>query len=177
MKLTDARKLADSLVEVLRSSCDRIEIAGSIRRERPECNDVDLVVVPRFHEVPVGMFETKQQSLVHRAIWQLDSDDIVRVHIAGPKLIRGEFPNRGGFTWDIYIASPETWATLLLIRTGSKEHNIMLCQRAQAIGKNLCADGAGVIDNEKLIQCETEADVFSALCLEYVEPKLREYRS
>jgi len=35
---------------------------------------------------------------------------------------------------DVYIATPDAWATLLLIRTGSKEHNIRMCMRARIMG-------------------------------------------
>jgi len=35
---------------------------------------------------------------------------------------------------DLYFATPETWGTLVLIRTGSAEHNIKLSMIAQKEG-------------------------------------------
>lgn len=47
MKLERATIIADKVVTALRPLCERIEIAGSVRRARPEVNDVDLVLLPR----------------------------------------------------------------------------------------------------------------------------------
>ena len=38
--------IADGLVERLYSTCLRIEIAGSLRRQRPMVGDIELVCVP-----------------------------------------------------------------------------------------------------------------------------------
>ena len=60
-------------------------------------------------------------------------------------MIRVELPElMSYFMLDIYVATPETWATLLLIRTGSRAHNIKLCARARAMGMRLHADGSGL---------------------------------
>jgi DNA polymerase/3'-5' exonuclease PolX len=75
---------------------------------------------------------------------------------------------------------------LLLIRTGSKEHNIKLCQQAKRRGMKLHADGSGLekmlagqgheIDNSTTsrIPCPTEQSIFEALGLVYAEPWERE---
>src|SRR5688572_28680494 len=47
LPLARARAIAEKVVDALRDHCLRIEIAGSIRRGRPECGDVDLVCVPK----------------------------------------------------------------------------------------------------------------------------------
>ena len=47
MPLVTARVLAERIVDELRPFCERIEIAGSIRRRRPLCGDVDLVALPK----------------------------------------------------------------------------------------------------------------------------------
>src|SRR5271170_871003 len=41
-----ARAVARKIVEELRPVCDRIEIAGSLRRGNPAVHDIDLVLVP-----------------------------------------------------------------------------------------------------------------------------------
>jgi DNA polymerase (family 10) len=102
------------------------------------------------------------------------------------KLIRVElqygFPV--GLMLDIYIATPETWATLLLIRTGSKEHNIRLCSLAKQKGMYLKADGQGLFKANnpnpikedpgwERIAGDTELSIFEALGLPYKRPEER----
>ena len=48
MTLAYARDLAEALVELLRPACQRIEIAGSIRRGKARPNDIEIVAVPRW---------------------------------------------------------------------------------------------------------------------------------
>jgi len=72
---------------------------------------------------------------------------------------------------DLYFATPETWGALVLIRTGSAEHNIRLSKRALRMGMKL--SHRGLIKNEKVI-ASTERKIFEALDLPYVEPEERE---
>ncbi len=46
MNLSDIEPIAQSLLEQLRSSCVRIEIAGSIRRRKADPRDIEIVVIP-----------------------------------------------------------------------------------------------------------------------------------
>ena len=47
MTLEFAQEMAEALVELLAPACERIEIAGSIRRKKPNPNDVEVVAAPR----------------------------------------------------------------------------------------------------------------------------------
>jgi DNA polymerase (family 10) len=76
---------------------------------------------------------------------------------------------------DLYLATPETWATLILIRTGSKAHNVRLAQRARELGFKLRASGDGIeVKNGQLISVSDEREVFSLLGLPYVPPEHRD---
>jgi DNA polymerase/3'-5' exonuclease PolX len=78
---------------------------------------------------------------------------------------------------DIYRARPETWGIILLVRTGSKEHNINLCCLAQSKGLKLSA-AEGVLKpfggHASVLARETEEAVFAALGLSYIRPEDRE---
>ena len=50
MPLAQAQGYAEKVLEWLGPFCERIEVAGSIRRRRPEVNDVDIVVIPKVTE-------------------------------------------------------------------------------------------------------------------------------
>jgi DNA polymerase/3'-5' exonuclease PolX len=153
---------------------------GSVRRQRPEVNDIDIVVIPR------GPGEQN---------WDEIAKALKHAHgmvqfKKGPKLMTfGHYNDAPGlvmrprdpeYTVDIYHATPETWGILILVRTGSKEHNVKLCNLALSKGLKLSAaegllkpvDTSGSLMAN--IACKTEEEIFAALGLPYVEPKDRE---
>jgi DNA polymerase (family 10) len=81
----------------------------------------------------------------------------------------------GQYPVDIYFADENTWATLLLIRTGSAANNIRLCSKAKNMGWHLHADGAGLFNQfGKRMAGDTEASIYEALGLPYQTPAERE---
>ncbi len=151
MSLETAQKTAAAVFKRLAPYCKRIEVAGSIRRRRPQVNDIDIVLIPsdpwQLHQEVLKLGQTK---------------------MAGSKSIRVDI---GVTQIDLYVADPATWATLLLIRTGSKDNNIRLASRAKERGWRLAASGDGLF-NEKgeRIAGDTERSIYEALGLPYKEP-------
>jgi DNA polymerase/3'-5' exonuclease PolX len=94
----------------------------------------------------------------------------------GTKIIQRRYK---GQQVDIYIADERTWPTLVLIRTGSRDHNIKLCNEARKKGMVLHADGSGIGHilpdgtETKIIPFKGEAHIFELLGLPYVEPRKR----
>lgn len=155
IELSRAQKVAEAVVKQLQPHCHKIEVVGSIRRRRPWVNDIDLV-------------------LVAKDLWGLHGE-LVRLgpmKMSGGKIVRVEVQ---GIQVDFYFATEETWATLLLIRTGSAAHNIFLASRAKARGWRLAASGDGLF-NEKgeRVAGDTELSIFQALGLAYLHPEERE---
>ena len=154
MTLERAQKVADAVVKRLSPYCQRIEIAGSIRRRKPWVNDVDLVLVPKD-------------------LWNLHSElmKLGQLKMSGKKIMRVMV---GSTQVDLYIAEPETWATLLLIRTGSKENNIRLCSRAKDMGWHLAASGDGLFNAKgERIAGDSEISIYNALGLPFQRPEER----
>ena len=177
MNLADAEKIANAFADTLRPSCERIEIAGSIRRRRPTVNDVDIVCIPRYTLLAGALFDRGDNttSELDRVLHQLESDGRIQLINDGPKLKRGTFPRKEDFPFDIYIADASTWAMIYLVRTGPAAHNQMLCQLAIELGGRFHADGAGITDKTgKLTPADSEAKVFELLGLPYQEPEQRE---
>lgn len=156
--LERAQKIAEAVVKRLSPYCKKaadgkvyIEVVGSIRRRRPWVNDIDLVLIPTdlwgLHHEIMGLGQVK-----------LSGNKIIRVELGNTKV-------------DIYVASEETWATLLLIRTGSTANNIRLCSRAKERGWHLHADGSGLFnDKGERVAGDTEISIYNALGLRYREP-------
>ena len=158
MKLGQARAIAEELVEKLRPYCRQIEIAGSIRRQRPTVHDIDIVM-----DIETG----RELPCIRNFLPQIAST-IVR---NGPKLARFFYH---GIGVDLYYATHETWATLLLIRTGSKENNIRLCATAKRRGWKLKANGEGLFNEHgERIAGDSERDLYEALGLPYQSPRER----
>lgn len=159
MKLEEAQRIAEGFCELIRPYCERVEIAGSIRRKKESCNDIDLVLIPRD---PVKLYEFLAYDHQH---------DMVVVKW-GQKLASLTYQ---GAQVDLYFATPDTWATLLLIRTGSKENNIRLCKVAQARRWSLKANGSGLFDAlGNRIAGDSEESIYAALGLQYQQPEERE---
>lgn len=154
MELERALKVASEVVKRLSPYCSRIEIAGSIRRKKPWVNDIDLVLIPddlwNFHA------EVKK---------------LGQVKVGGNKIMR---VMAGRYQIDIYVADEVTWATLLLIRTGSVENNRRLATLAKKIGWRLAASGDGLFnESEERIAGDTEESIYQALGLPYQRPEQR----
>jgi len=179
LRIEDAQREAAWVVSKFDHLCEKVMVVGSVRRQRPEVNDIDIVVIPR------GPGEQN---------WDEIAKALKRAHgmvqfKKGPKLMTfARYSDAPGlvmrprdpeYTVDIYHATPETLGILVLVRTGSKEHNVKLCNLALAKGMKLsAADGLQKRDDSsglmKTIACRSEEEIFAALGLPYVEPKDRE---
>jgi hypothetical protein len=62
MNLPLATLYAQQIVTWLTPFCERIEIAGSIRRQRPIVNDIDLVCIPKIHDSSISGLPPKKTS-------------------------------------------------------------------------------------------------------------------
>jgi len=85
----------------------------------------------------------------------------------------------GGIQCDLRVVSDAEFPFALAYFTGSKEHNIVMRQRAIQRGLRLNEYGLfkskeETRDPKLLVACKTEADIFQKLDLIYVPPELRE---
>ncbi|MBA7704171.1 hypothetical protein ES703_112972 [subsurface metagenome] len=161
MDLQRAKNIANIILERLQPYCSRIEVAGSVRRKKPTVNDIDFVLIP-----------SDPWNLEHEIMGlRMAGQSLTAPHADGAKLKRFTY---NGVQIDLYFAEEKTWATLLLIRTGSKESNIRLTSLAKKKGWKLHASGTGLF-NEKgeRIAGDTEESIFEALGLEYLPPEKR----
>lgn len=176
-----AHRVATAIVDSLRPACERIEIAGSLRRKRYLVHDIDLVLISRLERIQApqrGLFaadDTVEQRAIDGCLIALQEAGKIGDLAISDKIIRC-MAIKSGIPIDIYLAKPSTWATILLIRTGSKEHNIMLARRARQRGLILKADGTGLISaNGKPAGAFLEEErLFRFLGLRYVPPENRE---
>lgn len=176
--LLDAERLALAIIHNFEKdlAVSRIQIAGSIRRRQPDVHDIDIVAIPAFQEeedqnlfggkVRKNLFDGKLSELCLNGYLQLESN--------GDKIKRFTI-DEDTPQIDIYIADEDTWHTLLLIRTGSREHNIRLAIRARDLHMQLKADGSGLIaPGGELLKVRSEEEIFERLGLPYRSPEERD---
>lgn len=161
-----AFRVADRIVAALAPYCRRIEIAGSIRRGRPTVGDIDLVALPHPGQL---------EGLLSRARAHC------QVVTSGPQAT--VLTMQDGTQVDLWIAHadddgdlfrkrPSNWGTLLLCRTGSKDHNVWLASRAKAMGLHW-QPHQGVLRGEDVVASREESDVYAALGLPWIPPVFR----
>lgn len=155
IKLKEAEVIADEVGKQLKYHFKRLEIAGSVRRRKETVHDVDFVGIP-----------FSSNSLL-AAIKRNLHGDIKR---QGDKLVSFEY---NGKQVDIYFATPDTWETMMLFRTGSAEHNKMLCSLALAKGMKLKMGGLGLVKDDMVI-ANTEKGILEELTGKYIRPEARD---
>jgi DNA polymerase (family 10) len=185
VKLHPAIKLAEAVQRELQPFCSRIEIAGSIRRARPEVGDIDFVILAKSPADYLAIKERCKQKC--RVITDGRQNFICAMKVKdGSEFQIDIFFAHSGVD-DLLAPEPTNFGSLLLCRTGSKGHNIKIAQRAKDLGmhwnpyKGLFAGGMWELDGQEsvyrggqLIAGETEESIFKALGLECIAPALRE---
>ena len=145
MTLEYARDLAEALVALLEPACERIEIAGSIRRRKPNPNDVEVVAVPKWRGQATLMWgvEPTESTLDLRcnellATGQLEKrPDGQGRHCWGTGVKRAVFFQGKDYApVDLFqVVGSAQWGVIYAIRTGPGDFNHLLVT-------NQCRGGA-----------------------------------
>ena len=155
MKLAEAIKKGEQILKKIVPFIARGRLVGSIRRNKIIVRDIDIVV-----EIKPDNLDKLKKCLA----------EIGNIKLKGDKLIR--FITFDNIQVDIYIGNKENYQPLLLIRTGSKEHNVKLTTRAHIFNYKLTANGLIDLKTGSII-ATSEGDIFKALKMSYVEPQNR----
>ena len=153
-----ARREVDALETFL---CDRPEVirlegAGSLRRRRETTKDVDIVA---SSEDPTSLGNALVE---HPNVKSVTGHGETKVSVI----------LKSGMAADLRIVSDEQFPYAVHHFTGSKEHNTLMRGRAKARGMKM--NEYGLFDGEDLVPCASEAEIFEAMGLEYIDPELRE---
>ena len=161
MKLAEAQMIADRVKAELAPHCERVEIAGSIRREKADVGDIEIVAIPKPYQV--DLFASGIALVVNK--WEK---------------VRGELPCKytqrilpEGIKLDLFFATPENFGLIYAIRTGSADysHCVLACgwvaHGYKSVGGMLTCDGkpVAVCDEERL---------YKIIGKRWVHPRYRE---
>ena len=171
MELCRARAIAEEIMGLLDGSCDRKEIAGSIRRRKPDVGDIEILCIPRF-DGGADSLDRRVQGLMFQGVLIYRLNKLGR-KVYGPKnKLMLHVPSRIGV--DIFSTAEECWPVSLVVRTGGKVTNQRIATAAIRKDWHLQAYGAGFSTPQGDIVCKSERDVFEFAGLRYLEPWERE---
>jgi DNA polymerase (family 10) len=163
--LSQALRAAEPLLENLREhpAVIRCSPAGSLRRFKEICGDIDLLASSKKPTDVIEFF--------------VSQPGIVKVLAKGET--KASVILDGGIQCDLRVVSDAEFPFALAYFTGSKEHNIVMRQRAIQRGLRLNEYGLFKSKEETreaklLVPCQDEAEIFHALDLVFVPPELRE---
>jgi DNA polymerase (family 10) len=170
-RLGDIASDTEKLLEDLRAHPDvnHVSVCGSYRRRKEIVGDVDFLVSTREPKAVSDFF------VGHTMV------ENVLAHGATKSSVR----LKSGIQADLRVVKEAEYPFALNYFTGSKEHNIIMRQRALARGWTLNEYRLGPVEEKSLKPGITpqsvppireEADLYRALALDYVEPELREDR-
>jgi DNA polymerase/3'-5' exonuclease PolX len=182
--LAEARRIGLELVELLRPYVERIEIVGSVRRERPFVSDVEILFIPKLVPKQRALFAAEASSMT-------DVADLNICRMKGEGILKAR-PNVDGYmTWglrnklaihaasglpvDLFACDGDCWWNSLVVRTGGKQSNIQLASAARRRGWGLEAYGAGFknLRAAEHHQTTSEADVFEFVGMKCLPPNQR----
>lgn len=163
--LIEALNVAEPILESLRQHPDviRCSTAGSLRRYKEIIGDIDFLV------------STKKPASVIESFTR--EPGVISVSAKGET--KASVILEGGIQSDLRVVSDAEFPFALAYFTGSKEHNIVMRQRAVQRGLRLNEYGLfkskeETRDPKLLVACKTEEEIFKQLGLDYIPPELRE---
>lgn len=179
-----ALKVAEEILCALAGAASRVEVAGSLRRRRPDVGDIELIYIPIVHQMPdsADMFGTVEVSLADVCIAGLEKAGTLERRLSalgretyGPKnkLMRHV---ASGIPVDLFAATKETWWNYLVCRTGPAELNRQICVAAQRKGWKWNPYGVGFSNAAgEVVPMGSEAEVFAFVGLPCLAPDSRQW--
>jgi len=131
-------------------------VAGSYRRMKETVGDLDFLVAS---DVPEKVSE--------RFVRYPEVKEVLAKGMTKSSVVLAS-----GIQADLRVVPPESFGAALHYFTGSKAHNIAVRKLGVALGLKI--NEYGVWRGKRRIAGETEASVYAAVGLPYIEPELRE---
>ena len=157
MEYTQALQIAEKVKQELEPHCERIEIAGSIRRKKPEVKDIEIVAIPK--STWGGL-----KNIVDK--W---------------KKVKGELPCKytqrilpEDIKLDLFFATERNFGLIFAIRTGSAEYSHYVLANGWVKAGYKSIDGILTKNNQQQ-EVREEIDLFNLIKIPYVEPEKRSF--
>jgi DNA polymerase/3'-5' exonuclease PolX len=177
MKLKKAEKLGNQLIDQLKVHCEKIALAGSIRREKPEVKDIEIVAQPL----------TTRYDFIEKRLQVLEKKNRIRFVKSGGKyksfwLIRNDRTTI--IKVDLFLVTPPAqWGVIFMIRTGPDSFSKWLVSyripqglrfKDGAIWKTVDSLGGTGLQTTIRFDTPSETQVFKVLDIDFIKVKDRE---
>jgi len=154
MLLEKAKEIAEKVKDKLKSFCKRIEIAGSIRREKSNVKDIEIVAIVNNKD---------------RVNLELKLKELGQRIKGGGKFIQIRL--KEGINLDFFMTDEEHWACTFQLRTGSAEFNVRFFVWLKSRGFKII--GGRLYKGDKVLETKEEEDIFRLVGLKWIPPKFR----
>lgn len=169
-RLDQAFEIAEPVFEFIKNLDGVVmcEIAGSLRRFRETIGDIDIIAAADPKDTSVIFDAFTGHNLVVEILGRGDTKCSVRTE--------------NGRQVDLRIVKPMEYPAALMYFTGSKEHNIVMRQRARERGMALNEYGLFKLnvdketDFDEPVPTSSEKEIYQKLDLHFVPPAHREDR-
>jgi len=175
-----AHVVATQILEALEPFCERITIAGSLRRCENSVGDIEIVYVSKngLYKSERSLFEEEMDLAQVKIVELLNSGILafrpnVKGHNSfGPynKLVRHK---GSGIPVDLFKTDQHCWFNYLICRTGPAKFNIAVAQRARELGWKWHPCGPGfsqVLGEAPFRRMGSEEELFEFLGWGFLQP-------
>jgi len=168
--IRDAHPIALSIKERLEPVCGRVLIVGSIRRQRINAGDIELLCVPNKVLTQTGLFGGEYQN-DPGFVRVVDSFEKISGDAVNGKAMRRR--HHSGIVIEFYTGTHESWGWQSIVRTGSAEFSHRMAGELNK--KGMTSEGFAIhrISDKKFIECREEEDFFKLIGMEYILPLAR----
>lgn len=169
MELDKAEEIAYDFIRETVPYCDRIAIAGSVRRRKDEIGDIEIVAIPKIEIRPglLGEMEERHIGFV-KALWQYP---IIKGVPETGKYIQLQLPE---IKVDLFLATPPNWGFIFAIRTGSAVFSRNVLARGWVYAGYKGVDGMLIKTRTgEKVDVKEEIDLFNLIGVGYIEPENR----
>ena len=177
LSYANALAIAHSVVADMEPYCERIEIAGSLRRKKPDVGDIEICAIPKMvrvnnlfqDEIVVSALEIGIRNLCSRYSWSItkNGDHYKRIDL-------------GPISLDLFVTTPAQWGCIFLIRTGPSDFSHWLVtpkRNGGGMPGYLHIKDGRLWNGDEVLHTPEEVDVFDAMWLSWIEPEKRLGRS
>lgn len=189
-----AKAAADRIVEILWPYTNQIDIAGSIRREKAEVKDIEIVCIPERKFIKTDLFGGGFEKVTPEFTQSfLDiTTEVIKGNTEGRYM---QVKIKGGFVVDLFMPAPADYYRQLAMRTGSAEYSSFIIAggwRRQgwcgvnSIGLRRISDCIQLSDNSwKCMNLDgelppvwkNEQQFFDWINVKWIHPKFREVKN
>jgi len=170
MAYAQAMSLANDFVTAIRPFCERVEIAGSLRRGEAKVGDVEIVVAPLTRTVQ-GLFGPMEENALLTFPWSAWG----RLERGGDRYKR--ILTAQGIALDVFIVLPPAqFGVIHLMRTGPRGFSqwfVTPRKRGGGLPSYLKVREGAIWHGKEIVPTPNEEDVFRVLGMDFIPPSER----